>query len=181
MQDTLRTHLPGRTINQSKLIALSTHKPLAMWREARKREGEIHWREERESRMQVYSSVVLTKWTKWCALEPKLELQMQLFSRVILSLVNTVKWSLDLLLPHTQPAMRVAIVVILACLLFLLTIDSVDSARKGGSRRRGKQKQKQKNWPRLMPMSPKLKAYYDNENVSSIIITITIFINILNY
>lgn len=61
--------------------------------------------------------------------------------------------------------MRVAIVVILACLLFILTIDPVDSARKGGSRRRGKQK-KQKNSPRLIAMSPKLKAYYDNENVS---------------
>jgi len=53
------------------------------------------------------------------------------------------------------------------CLLILLIITSevIESARKMGGRRGRKQRKKQYS-PRLIGLSPKLKAYYENENVS---------------
>jgi hypothetical protein len=56
----------------------------------------------------------------------------------------------------------------LSIVLLVLIIGSevIESARKSSGRRRGKQRKKH-NSPRLIGLSPKLKAYYENENVSS--------------
>lgn len=51
-------------------------------------------------------------------------------------------------------------------LLMLLLSDVCLAARKGGSRRRGKHKKQRTGSPRLIALSPKSKAYYENENVS---------------
>lgn len=54
-------------------------------------------------------------------------------------------------------------VILLVVILILLT-QLTESARKMGGRRKSSRKQKQST--RLIALSPKLKAYYESENVS---------------
>lgn len=55
------------------------------------------------------------------------------------------------------------LITITVAIILILTQLS-ESARKMGGRRKSSRKQKQST--RLIALSPKLKAYYDNENVS---------------
>lgn len=56
-------------------------------------------------------------------------------------------------------------ILLLFIILIIISSEVVDSARKGSGRRGRKQRRKQ-NSARLIGLSPKLKAYYENENVS---------------